>query len=133
MKAGRVALAGLLIAANAAAAEAPRKVDLAEILANPRAYEGQSVTICGWATNGFEDSNLTLTSERTIESLGDPDSGLGVVWCKGAPKQQKPAQSCVSGTIFAADPTFRDKSGSVEVTLDNSSTYPWRIRQACTP
>jgi len=125
----RLALAGLLIAANAAA-EAPPKVDLAEILASPRAYEGKSVTTCGWATNGFEDSNLTVSDARSFEQMDE--AGLGIDWCKGAEKLMKPASRCVSGTLFAAPPLYEDAgNGRVKITIDNSSAYRWRIRQAC--
>jgi len=72
------------------------ETQLSEIAAHPRDFNGRVVTTCGWATNEFEDLNLTVDHEGAAR---DGAKGLAVEWCENSAETRGPVRQCVTGTI----------------------------------
>jgi hypothetical protein len=108
---------------------APSKVPLADIVASPRAYNGQTVTTCGWATNQFEDINMYVSADGS-------GGGLSLLWCAGAPKTKAPTYQCVTGTIN----TFAGMSVAAAdghpapgepIVISTATPFRWEVDQSC--
>lgn len=108
-----------------------RKVELSKVVANPRAFNGQVVTLCGWATNQFEDVNLTVN-----RGARKWDAGLAVEWCDDAPETTRATYAYVSGTVepawgMTADAADGHPASLTDVVVSTGSAFSWAIRQSC--
>lgn len=84
----------LAAAATLAAGPTPLQMSLAELVANPAAYEGREITTCGWALNRFEGMGLAVSPKTE-----SPDSSIAVGWLPDEPQIQDWAERCVTGVV----------------------------------
>lgn len=63
---------------------------------NGENYRDQSIKVCGFATNEFENYNLT---ENTADHWSQRGVILGVKWLKKEPKTTGPENRCVTGKL----------------------------------
>ena len=106
------ALAALTLAA-CASTQAPR-IELAELAGSPESYRGQVVRTCGWATNAFEDVQITVSLGR-----GPEVRGFEADWREGTAAIVDPEWRCVTGRI---EPICGDPDA---LCISTGSPYTW--------
>lgn len=73
------------------------KLTLAEANKNGAQYRGQTVKVCGYATNQFE--NLQITEFRKDGYGDEKGASLCVTWSKDEPTTNGPEKRCVTGKL----------------------------------
>jgi hypothetical protein len=61
----------------------------------PAQHYNKVVKVCGWATNQFE--NLNITTSRN--GIWGNSPGLGIDWLEMEPLTKRPERRCVTGLI----------------------------------
>jgi len=120
-------LAALIVLSSCTSSE----TQLSEIAAHPRDYNGRLVTTCGWATNEFEDLNITIGHEGAAR---DGAKGLAVEWCENEPKTRGPTLQCITGTIepaYGQSVDEADRKPGTMFAISTGSPFGWWMRQAC--
>ena len=108
---------------TACATTPPGATRLADIAANPAAYHNVVVTTCGWATNQFEDVQITTSFWRR----GSSTPGLEVSWQDKTPQtSHRPEWRCVTGYV---EPSCVDDEGNGEefICISTGSPYQWTL------
>ena len=72
-------------------------LDLSKSYENATFKRGQIVKACGWATNAFENVQITNTRDEGWRKFAN---GFGVDWLKAEPRTLQPEKRCVTGEII---------------------------------
>lgn len=109
---------------------APDVLSLRDINLQPQTYRGQPVKVCGFATNKFENVQITESEEIGLPS---EVAGLSVEWLDTEPMTVGSKYRCITGVI---EPTCGWKSydeaqlaSKDYYCLSTGTIYQWGIRQ----
>jgi hypothetical protein len=102
---------------------------LSEVNAAPLKYKDKLIKVCGYATNQFE--NLQITENRDRDWRDEPTAGLAVDWLEEETRTDGVEKRCVTGQI---EPTCGWEHGlpgdnNDIICLSTGSIYQWKIRQ----
>ena len=108
-----------------------RKITLAEANENGANYRDQMVKVCGYATNQFEDVQITELPRRRF---GDKGVVLGVNWSEKEPRTDGAEKRCITGMLVPIGgwENYEQKIAGepYDVFIDNASSgADWEIDQ----
>jgi hypothetical protein len=90
-----------------------------DVFRNPAEFVGQTVRVCGYIHDRFEDQNIWV-SRRVIAEPKGP--GLGFISGKNSvkPSRWDNRETCVTGRV--------EKTGCAETMICNWSSFPYALR-----
>lgn len=102
---------------------------LSEVNADPLKYKDELIKVCGYATNQFENVQITQNRDRDWRDI--QVAGLAVDWLEKEPRTRSAEKRCVTGLI---EPTCGWENGVPAdendiICLSTGSVYQWSIRQ----